>query len=126
MQKITKVIGLLFIISLILLMIIPIGNTTSLINNTFTVGLRGDYLLHALIYLPWMFVGKLLFGVKLNKYIWFAVGLVTVLALEYIQMLLPYRGFNVNDIIAGLIGVVLSLIISSVVSSIIKSKKYKN
>ncbi len=117
----SKILGVLFIVSLLLLMVIPIGNTTSLINNTFTIGLRGDYLLHALIYLPWMFVGRLLFGVKHNRYLWFAVGLVTVLALEYIQMLLPYRGFNVNDIIAGLIGVVSSL----VMSSIIKSKKYK-
>lgn len=117
-----KILSYIFLISLILLMVIPIGNTTSLINNTFTIGLRGDYLLHALIYLPWMFVGRLLFGVKHNRYLWFAVGLVTVLALEYIQMLLPYRGFNVNDIIAGLIGVLLSFVISS----IIKSKKYKN
>lgn len=100
-------------------MVIPIDSSA---NNTFVAGFRGDYVIHLMIYLPWMFIRRMTFEERVGKLCWLGIGVLTVLALEYIQMLLPYRGFNVNDIIAGLIGVVLSFAISS----IIKSKKYKN
>lgn len=113
MQIKHKLIAYLFLVFLIILMIIPIGNTTSLINNTFVIGFRGDYILHTLIYLPWMFVGRLLLDYKLNTYLWLVLGLIMIFGLEYIQILLPYRGFNINDIIAGAIGVILSFVISA-------------
>lgn len=61
MKKHRKLLGIVFIIFLI---VIPIGNTTIEVNNNFIIGFRGDYIIHCLIYLPWMFVGKMLFGNK--------------------------------------------------------------
>lgn len=105
MQKLIRTFGVLFIFLLVALMVIPIGSGA---NNTFVAGFRGDYIIHLVIYLPWMFLRRMIFGEKVGKLCWLVVGILTVLALEYIQMLLPYRGFNVNDILAGEIGVIVS------------------
>lgn len=114
--------GVVFIVILALLMILPIGRVK--INNVIVIGLRVDYLIHTLIYLPWMFVGNMVFGKNTRPVLWLMAGFITVVLLEYIQKLLPYRGFNVNDIIAGEIGVALSYLVNIIRVKI--NKKYIN
>lgn len=104
-----RVLAYLYLVVLFLLMVIPIGNGT-LITDIYIINYRGDYILHCLVYLPWMFAGKIILGKRLNTLGWLALGAATAAALEYIQMLLPYRGFNINDLVAGVIGVVVSYI----------------
>lgn len=103
-----------YLVGLVLLMVIPIGNGSGVdakMNNIFIVGYRGDYILHCMVYLPWMFVGRILYRSKLHAVLWCVIGLIAVSALEYIQMLLPYRGFNINDLVAGIIGVLFSCVV---------------
>lgn len=95
-----------FLLFIILLMTVPIGNGN--INNTFVVGLRADYIIHCILFLPWLWIGQMMFAQKLKHLLWSIIGIITVVALESIQILLPYRGFNINDIIAGIIGILLS------------------
>jgi len=56
------------------------------------------------LFLPWAF-----FGVKLNKnlLLWFCLGILFAAGTEGLQYLLPYRSFNISDMIANMIGVVL-------------------
>lgn len=105
-KKYKSVVGVIFLICLILLMVLPFDNKE--VNKTFIGGLRGDYFSHGVIYLPWLWVGQILFGQKLKFSYWLFIGILVVIALEYIQMLLPYRSFNINDMIVGIIGVLLS------------------
>lgn len=111
-----QVIAIIFIISLIVLLAIPIGNST--ITNTFVVGFRLDYIIHCLIYLPWILVGKVIFNNNFKPLLWLVVGVVLSVSLELIQFILPYRSFNINDMIAGVIGVILSYFIFRLTKSI--------
>ena len=122
-QIIFKRVSLLYLIGLLLLMVIPIGNGSGVsakVNNIFIVGYRGDYILHCLIYLPWVFVGKFLCNNKISSLLWFIAGAISAVGLEYIQMLLPYRGFNINDLIAGVIGVLVSFFMALLISQLQK------
>ncbi|MFI3263721.1 MAG: VanZ family protein [Rikenellaceae bacterium] len=106
MESLKRKIGIVYLLalSLLLLIAIPLEGGSEGVNDTYVIGLRGDYLIHAVIYLPWM----LLCSEKFTS-LWFVVGIMTAAVLEFLQMLLPYRSFNINDLIAGVLGVSLSL-----------------
>ena len=97
-------VAVLYFVALLLLMWLPL-NGVALDNYVF--GLRADHLLHASVYLPCIyFLGKLV--MKPLMVLWIlsvGIGLLT----EGVQYLLPYRGFDVNDLLANAIGVSLGL-----------------
>lgn len=101
-----QIIGSVFLTFLFLLMIIPIGNGK--INDTYIIGFRADYIIHCLIYIPWVFVGKILLNNNLKPIVWMLFGVILSAVLEFIQLIIPYRSSNINDMIAGIIGVLLS------------------
>ena len=100
---------------LALLMWAPMGGVPL---DNFVLGLRTDHLLHASVFIPCS-----LFIYDLYKRKWavwptaVAVGVLT----ESVQALLPYRGFDINDMIANFLGVSLGWAIIMIV----KRKKYK-
>ena len=85
---------------IILLMSLPLNSGE--LNNIFILRFRGDYFLHALLFLPWAFFGLML---QKRKGSWMLSGLLFAVCAEGIQYLLPYRAFNVNDVLANAIGV---------------------
>lgn len=62
MSSLKLILSIIFITTLPIVMMIPIGTKT--INGTFVIGFRLDYIIHCLIYLPWMFVGKVFFSTR--------------------------------------------------------------
>lgn len=106
MYKLKLIISITFIAALAILMVAPIGSSD--INNTFIIGFRLDYIIHCLIYLPWLFVCKIIFKDKFKPLQGLISGVTTSALLEFIQYILPYRSFNINDLMAGIIGVILS------------------
>ncbi|MBO4773713.1 MAG: VanZ family protein [Bacteroidales bacterium] len=109
MMKLTtgtmRKVAVLYFVALLLLMWLPLNGVVALDNYVF--GLRADHLLHASVYLPCIyFLGKLVR--KPVMALWLlsvGIGLLT----EGVQYLLPYRGFDVNDLLANAIGVSLGL-----------------
>ena len=101
--KYIKILFYLYVAGLIILSVIPF-NTAATLNNITIVHLRGDYFLHALLFLPWT-----VFNLKFNKNSWFWLfsGLLFCAAVETIQYALPYRSFNINDLLANAVGVIL-------------------
>lgn len=97
-------VAVLYFVALLLLMWLPL-NGVALDNYVF--GLRADHLLHASVYLPCIyFLGKLVMKPLMVQWILsVGIGLLT----EGVQYLLPYRGFDVNDLLANAIGVSLGL-----------------
>lgn len=101
--------SILYLLILTTLLVIPLGDTH--IEQVEVVGFRGDYIIHCLVYIPWMLLGRVLFSAKYDILKWFVIGVVFVAVMELVQYLIPYRGYNTFDLIAGEIGVVISLLI---------------
>lgn len=115
-KRILRVLFLLYCIALFLLPILPINSESSQLNNTYIVTIRLDYLLHVLIFfpfLPWAIYSLLgTFSQKtvIKKAGFFTItGLVFAIITEVIQFYLPYRTFNINDLISNTLGIILGL-----------------
>ncbi|MBU4502678.1 MAG: VanZ family protein [Nanoarchaeota archaeon] len=89
-------------------MIMPI-NSSEQLNNITVLQLRGDYFFHGALFIPWAY-----FSFTNNKsiFLWLFIGLLVAGLSEGIQYLLPYRSFNINDILANSIGIFLGFAFS--------------
>ena len=102
--------GFLYVGLLLLGSAVPIGNLASdILMDNYTLDIRWDYLLHALIYL---LLPLILFYGRRNITGSVAIRMVFISALipvlfEILQMVIPYRSFNINDLLANCFGVVL-------------------
>jgi len=107
-----------YVIVILLLSILPINSAHSFINNTYIIRIRLDYLGHISLFLPFLFLGNRALSIKLYPIILFGVFL--ALFTEGLQFFLPYRAFNINDLIANVLGLLLGflLLISSLSSGL--------
>jgi VanZ family protein len=96
-------------ITFILLMAVkPLNGLNShALNNIYIVEIRLDHLLHGILFLPWFFISIRIYRLP----VWVAVvaGIGLAVAAEGVQYFLPYRAFNVNDMISNVIGMMLGL-----------------
>ena len=114
----------IYLLILLLGSLLPLNNGTSL-NNTYIVAFRSDYFLHFLMMLPLPVLLGLTFrqlsGTRQlsgnrqvsGSWIWLRVlllGLLVIVFCEGIQLLVPYRTFNINDMFANGLGALLGLI----------------
>ena len=105
-----KLLTWLYLLLLVLLSVLPINSGVTL-NNTYVVELRLDYLIHALVLFPLPVLLSLSMGSKSGFWIWvISFSLLIVVFTEGIQMVLPYRTFNINDLLANGAGALLGLI----------------
>ncbi len=101
----------LYLFLLLLAAVIPLGMGNTLLDN-YTFHVRADYLLHAIFYIPLPFV--LILSRWGRREGWMPVillSLVVVVLFETVQMLIPYRAFNINDLFANGVGVVIGLVL---------------
>lgn len=94
---------------------LPINGSGSALNHTYVVKIRLDYLVHAAVYLPWAVLVWLAVGPWIRSsvariYLWIILSLIFAASLEIIQRFLPYRAYNINDLIANILGLVLGLL----------------
>ena len=103
----SKLVFGLYCLIVILLVTLPI-NSTGELNDVTILSFRGDYFFHALLFLPWplfQIIAKDQLGV------WIIIGFVFAVGSELIQLILTYRAFNINDLIANSIGIVSGFIL---------------
>ena len=110
-----------YTILLFLIAVLPLNSSGSAINHTFVVSIRLDYLLHCAIFIPWVYLLQRftrlnLRIVSLKTLGWMIVGVSFALAMEAIQYILPYRAFNINDLLANGLGVVMGFSILLIVT----------
>ena len=86
----------------------PINNTQEL-NNIHVLTFRGDYFLHAMLFIPWAFIRPVN---KIKVFPWVVLGLVFATCSEGLQYFLPYRAYNVNDLVANMTGVLLGFVLA--------------
>jgi len=97
-----------YITLILILVILPLNSTGYIIHDTYVVEIRLDYLLHSLLFIPWVFLFKK--AANTNIILTIILGWVFGCFAEGLQYFLPYRAFNINDLLANLIGVVIGLI----------------
>jgi glycopeptide antibiotics resistance protein len=106
---------LLYIGLIILLHVIPLGEGGT---NRFDLGpIRADYLLHTLVFIPWMFLFYIKPGsgwkpgirpVKALPFLgWLFLGIILAMGAEGIQYWVDYRAFNPMDAVFNALGVVV-------------------
>lgn len=109
-----KKVFFIYILIVFLLILLPINGKESKINHTYILKVRLDYIFHVLLFLPWMFfylfIKQFNFGNYFNRFNWFILGLVFCIFAEFLQYYIPYRSFNLKDMAANCLGVVVSLI----------------
>lgn len=111
----------IYLLALLVLTMIPLNTVDggSSISNRQVMNVRGDYWLHVLAYIPL----PLLMGVTIqnklkikainNKNNWIRVifcSIILAAGLEFFQLLLSYRTFNLNDLAGNTGGVLLGLL----------------
>ena len=104
----------LYFFLLLILMWAPLGFVGLPLNN-FVFGIRLDHLIHASVYIPCAFFlmdfpFATMRGRGRRRNLWLAsvaIGITT----EFVQYLLPYRGFDINDLVANVLGVTVGWII---------------
>ena len=108
----------LYVVVVLILHVIPTGDIIAL-NQMKVAQVRADYLLHSLIFLPYMVL------VWLHSYkskagrvletsqvlLWFVGGLALAVFAEGLQYFIPYRSFNITDLIFNTSGVPLGALI---------------
>ncbi len=92
-----------YLVSIVLLMALPL-NSSKQLNDIMVLSFRGDYLLHAILFLPWMYFYPVY---KIGVINWLFAGIVFAAGSEALQYVLPYRAFNINDLLANGMGVLL-------------------
>jgi len=103
----------LYSVILLLLSVLPINSTGTAINHIFVVNIRLDYLLHCLVYIPMVYltwIDKEINSTLTGKaFGWLVVLLLFAAATEGLQYFLPYRAFNINDLLANCLGILVGL-----------------
>jgi glycopeptide antibiotics resistance protein len=85
-----------------------------------------DYLSHVLIFIPFptlLISANNSIGKKLSVSIVLFAGFFTVVFLESVQYFLPYRTFNINDLIANTFGFIIGYFLISVFNVINNTQK---
>jgi len=105
-----------YAILLLLLAVLPINIKGSTINHTYIVSIRLDYLLHCTIFLPWIFLMRKFSGTNFQlsfarPLMWISVGLLFAIFTEVLQFYLPYRAFNINDLLANGLGILFGAVV---------------
>ncbi|RCR67606.1 VanZ family protein [Larkinella punicea] len=113
-----RTIAWVYTVCILLLVALPLNGEGQLLgnlNDNYVMEIRLDYLSHALLFIPWVLVGG--YGWELHHRNRIRIGLSYLLALtfaafcEYLQLLLPYRTFNINDLVSNALGVTLGFLL---------------
>ena len=112
-----------YFVCLLLLMWAPVGVLGVPLNN-FVFGIRLDHLLHASVYIPCtLFMFDFFRNSRRPLLLSWLVAILLCVTTETVQYFLPYRGFDINDMAANVLGVSLgAVVMKSLLGKRLKSK----
>ena len=108
-HTIPKAMLIIYVTFVVVLSVVPFSTPGTPFNDIHVLSLRLDYLLHALVFIPLVPLWR--FSWPAHP-IWLVVvlGLCLAAAAEGIHYFLPYRSYNINDLLGNIIGVVLGTV----------------
>jgi len=101
--------------SIILILSVVSMNGSIALNKSKVLGFRSDYLLHVLLFIPWMVFAKWRWKEVNSKSIFwltFGIGILFAGISEVVQIFVPDRTFNMMDLAANCLGIVAGVLIS--------------
>lgn len=112
MRSIPKFCLFAYIAIIFLVACLSLNGASRALNETYILEFRADYLIHAGLFLFLMFLISRAYQVSYRtKFIptlrWTAIALFIAIVSEGVQYFLTYRAFNINDLVANILGVVL-------------------
>ncbi len=107
--KKSKFIFFSYIFALLVLSVIPFSKSKHIHLPMLKMEFRADYLIHFFLYLPFARLFHMAYTKRLNIKI--LSGILFAFITEFIQYYLPYRTFNINDLLANILGVFAGLVV---------------
>lgn len=104
-KKKQRIAAALYFIGLAVAMWMPLGGIHL---NKMVFGFRLDHLLHLAIYVPCALAWSVLLPGR--RWLWLVLTLLVGAGLEATQYVLPYRGFDLTDMVANATGALLGWI----------------
>ena len=89
--------------------VLPFNILNRVLTDTYVVELRVDYLIHVLIYFPFGLLA--LNSISYRYWIIVLIGMLVSISNAALQLVLPYRVFNNNDLIANCIGFLIGMVV---------------
>lgn len=90
------------------------------LNDNYILEIRLDYISHALLFIPWVLALHFGWERSSNRFIQPVLSFILALAFaagcEFLQLLLPYRTFNINDLVANGLSVCLGYLLIGALS----------
>lgn len=115
LKNIIKILLVVYLVALLVLAVAPFGGLSTSLTKVTVLTLRLDYLLHALAFMPlvplWTLVWK--------DHPWWLIIILSLLiaaAVEGSHYYIPYRAYNVNDLVGNVAGALLGAAIAAVFS----------
>lgn len=101
-----RVFFVIYFVVLAVVTVIPLGGVSTSLSGTEVLNLRMDYLLHALVFLPLVPLWKFS---KPSHPLWVIVitGIGVAALAEISHMWIPYRAYNINDLLGNVLGALL-------------------
>jgi len=100
----------IYTILIILSVVLDINNSDNQINDIYIFEIRLDIIAHFMIFFVWVIFLKFTYSLsifKLKKLVLISIiiGFLFAFFAELIQYYLPYRAFNINDMIGNFLGI---------------------
>jgi glycopeptide antibiotics resistance protein len=115
LKRASKLAMIAYCSAILLLSVLKINGSSSM-GKSRLAGFRSDYLLHVLLFVPFMMLARWHWGREGGNRSWFYAALVAGFALagfsEGVQRFLPYRMFNLKDLGANCLGMVIGALIA--------------
>ncbi len=119
-----RIIVFIYLLIVTVITVIPLGGTSASLNNITVLSFRLDYLLHALVFIPMVPVWRLAFP-NHPWYIIIPIAILLAILAEGTHYYLPYRAYNVNDLMGNVAGAILGIIPAVVIDGFQKRPSQK-
>lgn len=99
---------LIYLLGILVAYLLP-TNTKKSVDQWYFFEIRGDYLIHAALFTPLCTLLYINFCPRnqSNLILWMLIGIAMAMAAEGIHYLIPYRSFNILDLLANATGALI-------------------
>ena len=105
-----------YIIIIFVFSLLPFYGYETRQGNNYILSTRSDYIIHVVMFLPFLLVFRLSY--RFNMFAGIALAILYAMLTELVQIAVPYRTFNINDLVANVFGVIIGLFPALIINKI--------